>query len=29
MISTTLSKSFHVDLRKFVGDWTRIIQILE
>jgi hypothetical protein len=29
MTSTTLNKSFHIDLGRFVGDWTCIIQRLE
>jgi hypothetical protein len=29
MTSTTLNISFHIDLGRFVGDWTCIIQILE
>jgi hypothetical protein len=29
MTSITLNASFHIDLEKFVGDWTCIIQILE
>jgi hypothetical protein len=28
MISTTLNISFHIDLGKFVCDWTSIIQRL-
>jgi len=29
MTSTIVNTSFHIDLGKFVGDWTCIIQILE
>jgi hypothetical protein len=29
MTLTTLNTSFHIDLGRFVGDWTCIIQILE
>jgi len=29
MASITLNTSFHIDLGRFVGDWTCIIQILE
>jgi hypothetical protein len=29
MTSTTLNTSFHIDLGRFVGDWTCIIQILK
>jgi hypothetical protein len=29
MTSIIVNTSFHIDLGKFVGDWTCIIQILE
>jgi len=29
MTSATLNTSFHIDLGRFVGDWTCIIQKLE
>jgi hypothetical protein len=29
MTSVTLNTSFHMDLGRFVRDWTRIIQILK
>ncbi len=29
MTSITLNTRFHIDLERFVGDWTCIIQILE